>query len=59
MTEKDNVWTGYITLTEAGTIKLRKDADWADNYGGTLVSLGTAFDAVAGGDNIEIPAAGL
>lgn len=59
MTEKDNVWTGYITLTEAGTIKLRKDADWADNYGGTLVSLGTAFNAVAGGDNIEIPAAGF
>ena len=59
MTEKDNVWTGYITLAEAGTIKLRKDADWADNYGGTLISLGTAFDAVAGGDNIEIPAAGF
>ena len=59
MKEKDGVWTGYITLAEAGTIKLRKDADWADNYGGTLISLGTAFDAVAGGDNIEIPAAGF
>ena len=56
MTENDGVWTGYVTLAEDGTLKLRKDADWNENYGGTFVTLGEPFEAVAGGDNISLPA---
>ncbi len=54
--EKDGVWTAYITATEETTFKWRKDAGWDENYGGTLVTFGEAFAAVAGGDNIAIPA---
>lgn len=59
MTEKGGVWTGYFTNVENGGFKLRKDADWAENYGGNMVSLGEPFDAVAGGDNLSTPAAGF
>lgn len=59
MTEKAGVWTGYFTNTAGGEFKVRKDADWAENYGGTIVSLGTAFEAVAGGDNLVTADAGF
>lgn len=59
MTEKDGVWTGYFTNIADGEFKLRKDADWAENYGGTLVSLDTPFEAVAGGNNIITSAEGF
>ena len=60
-TEKDGVWTAYITaIPEEGktttTFKWRKDGDWAENYGGTFVALGEPFEAVAGGGDIAIPA---
>jgi len=52
MTEKDGVWTGYINVTETQGWKLRKDAGWDENVGGTFTALGTAFTAEAGGANI-------
>ena len=54
--EKDGVWTAYINAPEATTFKWRKDAGWDENYGGTLVTLGEPFAAVAGGDDIHIDA---
>lgn len=59
MTEKNGVWTGYFNNVANGGFKLRKDADWAENYGGTIVTLGTAFEAVAGGGNISTTDAGF
>lgn len=59
MTEVDGVWTGYVTLAEGQGWKLRKDAGWDENRGGVLVALGQPFAAVAGGDNISVPAAGF
>lgn len=56
MTEKDGVWTGYATVAEGDTFKLRKDAAWEEDYGGTFVSVGTAFTAVPAGANISAPA---
>ena len=62
MTEKDGVWTGYFTnITKDdgsnGGFKLRKDADWGENVGGTFVELGVAFDALSdNAPNIEVPA---
>ena len=54
--EKDGVWTAYLNAPEATTFKWRKDAGWDENYGGTLVTLGEPFAAVAGGDDIHIDA---
>ena len=54
--EKDGVWTAYITAEGDTEFKWRKDAGWDENYGGTLVELGQPFAAVAGGDNIKIGA---
>lgn len=56
MTDNKGVWTGYFTNSENGGFKFRKDADWAENYGGNMVAFGEAFAAVAGGDNISAPA---
>ena len=56
MTESDGVWTGYFTATAEGGFKLRKDGAWEENVGGTMTALGTAFEAVAGGDNITVAA---
>lgn len=62
MTEADGVWTGYFTnITKEdgsnGGFKLRKDADWAENVGGTFVALGEPFDAMSdNAPNIEVPA---
>ncbi|MCQ2177865.1 MAG: SusE domain-containing protein [Bacteroidales bacterium] len=54
MTEKDGVWTGYANLTASDEWKLRKDADWAENAGGTFEALDTPFAALNGGDNIRV-----
>ena len=51
-----NVWTAYVTAVEATNFKWRKDGAWDEDFGGTLVTLGEPFEAVAGGPNIEIPA---
>lgn len=59
MTEKDGIWTGYVSLDADAEWKIRKDADWAENYGGVFEDFGKAFNAVAGGDNIKIGQAGF
>ena len=58
---KENVWYAYITAKEETTFKFRKDAGWDENYGmpkedGFTYSMGTAFPAVAGGENIPLAA---
>ena len=53
-TQNGNVWTVYATANEETTFKWRKDGDWAENYGGTLVALGEPFTAVPGGDDIKV-----
>ena len=58
-TEKDGVWTAYITAAEATAFKWRKDAGWDANYGiedGATYTFGTAFAAVSGGKDINIEA---
>lgn len=58
-TEKDNVWTAYITATEATSFKWRKDGGWDANYGiakDATYTAGVAFAAVAGGENIAVEA---
>lgn len=58
MTEVKGVWTGYFTNTENGGFKFRKDAAWTENYGAPgdvepyMVTMGTPFEAVAGGKNM-------
>ena len=59
MTQDGDVWTGYFTNVEGGEFKLRKDADWAEDYGGTIVTLGEPFEAVAGGSNLKTAEAGF
>ena len=46
-------WVAY-NQTLAGGWKLRQACGWDVNRGGTFVEAGTAFDAVAGGDNINV-----
>ena len=57
--EQDGVWTVFITAEGETTFKWRKNADWAENYGGVMEALGEPFAAVAGGDDIKIAAAGF
>ncbi len=59
MTEADGVWTGYVTFDAEAEWKLRKDAGWDENVGGTFVALDEPFAAVAGGDNIKLGQAGF
>lgn len=53
MKETDGVWTGVVELVDTSEFKIRKDADWTENYGGTFAALDTPFEAEAGGDNIK------
>ena len=58
---KDNVWYAFVTAKEETSFKFRKDAGWDENYGmpkedGFTYSMGTAFPAVAGGENIPLAA---
>jgi len=59
MTEAGGVWTGYVNLDADAEWKIRKDAAWTENFGGTFVAFGEPFEAVAGGDNITIGQAGF
>ena len=52
----DGIWTAYITAEKDTEFKWRKDAAWEENYGGTFAAFGEPFAAVAGGDNIPVPA---
>ena len=45
-----------FTIEEGQEFKFRFNMGWDVNYGGTFVALGEAFEAVAGGDNIKLPA---
>ena len=62
MTEVKGVWTGYFNNIENGGFKFRKDAAWTENYGAPgdvepyMVTMGTPFEAVAGGKNMGTPA---
>lgn len=67
LTEANGVWSGYFTNVDKeggvhGGFKFRKDADWAENFGGPgggeiyEVPLGEPFQAVAGGPNLATPA---
>ncbi len=55
-TQNGNVWTAYITAEGDTEFKWRKDGAWDENYGGVMATLGEAFEAVPGGDNIKIGA---
>lgn len=55
-TQNGSVWSAYITANGETDFKWRKDGGWDENYGGTLLTLGEPFDAVAGGDNIKVGA---
>ena len=46
-------WVAY-NQTLAGGWKIRQAAGWDVNRGGVFAAAGTAFDAVAGGDNINV-----
>ena len=59
MTEDGGIWTGYATLTADDSWKVRKDAAWDENFGGTFSALDTPFAAIAGGDNIAVGAEGF
>ena len=52
----DGIWTAYITAENDTEFKWRKDAAWEENYGGAFAAFGEPFAAVAGGDNIPVPA---
>ena len=49
----DGNWVAY-NQTFAGGWKLRRGCGWDVNRGGVFTEAGTAFDAVAGGDNINV-----
>ena len=55
----DGKWYSIpVKLTTTDEIKIRWDAGWDVNRGGDLVTVGEPFDAVAGGNNIKVPADG-
>jgi hypothetical protein len=54
--ETNGVWTAYITANDATEFKWRKDGGWDENYGGDFAAFGEPFEAVAGGNNIAVPA---
>ena len=55
-TQDGSKWTAYITADNATEFKWRKDAGWAENYGGVMATFGEPFAAVADGDNIKVDA---
>ena len=51
----DGKWYSIpVKLTAEDQFKIRKDADWAENFGGTMAAVDEPFDAVAGGDNLKV-----
>ena len=55
MTLTDGKWVSPATAIE-GEFKIRRNASWDENYGGTFTALGEPFEAKAGGDNIKLEA---
>ena len=55
MTLTEGKWVSPATKLEGG-FKIRKNHDWGENVGGTFAAVGEPFAAVAGGDNITVPA---
>ena len=51
----DGKWVSPSTSITAGKIKIRKNHDWAENRGGVMEAIGTAFPVTQGGDDIVIP----
>lgn len=51
MTEKDGIWTSEA-LNITGGFKVRFNNEWTENFGGTFVEAGVAFEAVADGSDI-------
>ena len=53
MLAPDGKWYSIpVTLAAGDQIKIRKYADWGENYGGDFGQANVAFSAVAGGNNI-------
>ncbi|MCR4825068.1 MAG: hypothetical protein K5849_06915 [Bacteroidales bacterium] len=55
MTLSDGKWVSPATAIE-GEFKIRRNAAWDENYGGTFAELDKPFEAVAGGSNIKLEA---
>ena len=50
----DGKWYSIpVTLAAGDEIKIRKYADWAENFGGDFAEADAAFEAVSGGNNIK------
>ena len=51
----DGKWYSVpFAATAADQFKIRYNAGWDENFGGTFAAVGEAFEAVAGGDNISV-----
>ncbi|MBR4338564.1 MAG: SusE domain-containing protein [Bacteroidaceae bacterium] len=51
----DGKWYSIpVALTTTDEFKIRKNAGWDENFGGTFAAVDEAFAAVAGGDNIKV-----
>ena len=48
-----SVWKSVPFVADGG-FKIRKDSDWAENFGGVFAEFDAPFAAAAGGDNISI-----
>ena len=53
MTEADGIWTSPVTKISGG-FKIRHNHGWDENFGGTMEAIGKPFEAVPGGDNINV-----
>ena len=55
----DGKWYSIpVALTTADEVKIRWDADWADNRGGNMAAVGEPFAVEGNGANIKVPADG-
>lgn len=52
----DGKWSIAVAFTEPVEFKIRKNAEWDINYGGTFAALDEPFTAVPGGDSILLDA---
>lgn len=55
----DGKWVSPVTSLPAGEFKIRHNHAWSADRGGTMETVGTAFEAQAGGSNIAIAEEGL
>ena len=51
----NNVWTGSCQINAGVEWKIRANDAWDWNRGGSLMALGTPFDGIANGANIQVP----